>query len=260
MVQLCKHKGETMARGIYKIINIINNKFYVGSAVDLKRRKTRHFSELRNGKHNNRHLQAAWVKYGEQSFIFVVVEELDTAADLLAAENKWLKEHVGKEYCYNIGIDATAPMLGISGELSPTWGYKHTPENLAIIANASRGRTQNADTIKRKTEHLIGKPKSAEVRAKISATLSGEGNYWYGKKRPGHGAKVSKQIREITTDTYYPSITVVREHFGFTPPTINRALKAGKPISRGPHKGLHFEYIESGIQHLKRIKKTLAKT
>ena len=54
-----------MARGIYKIINVVNNKFYVGSAVDLKRRKTRHFSELRTGKHNNRYLQSSWDKYGE---------------------------------------------------------------------------------------------------------------------------------------------------------------------------------------------------
>lgn len=247
-----------MARGIYKIINITNNKFYVGSAVDLKRRKSRHFSELRNNKHNNAKLQNAWNKYGESSFIFVVVEELEQNADLLAAENVWLKEHVGKEYCYNLGIDATAPMLGVSGELSPTWGYKHTPENILRIAASSRGRTQDAETIQRKTSHLIGKPKSAEVRAKISATLSGEGNYWYGKKRPDHGAKVAKQIREITTDTYYPSISVVREHFGFKPSTINRALKSGKPISRGPHKGLHFEYVETAAQNLKRIKKLLA--
>jgi group I intron endonuclease len=77
-----------MARGIYKIINAINNKFYVGSAVDLKRRKTRHFSELRNGRHNNRHLQAAWGKYGEQAFVFVVIEELPADADLLA----WFEE------------------------------------------------------------------------------------------------------------------------------------------------------------------------
>ena len=89
-----------MARGIYKIINVINNKFYVGSAVDLKRRKTRHFSELRTGKHNNRYLQASWNKYGEQAFVFVIVEELNPEADLLVAENVWLKEHVGKEYCY----------------------------------------------------------------------------------------------------------------------------------------------------------------
>ena len=117
-----------MARGIYKIINVINNKFYVGSAVDLKRRKARHFSELRNGRHNNRHLQSAWVKYGEAAFIFVVVEELPPEADLLAAENVWLKEHVGKDHCYNIGVDATAPHLGMSGPLSPTWGHKHTED------------------------------------------------------------------------------------------------------------------------------------
>lgn len=235
-----------MARGIYKIINIVNNKFYVGSAVDLKRRKTRHFSELRTGKHNNRHLQAAWVKYGEQAFVFVIVEELADDADILTAENVWLKEHVGKDYCYNIGVDATAPMLGMGGELSPTWGYKHTPENIAAIAAASTGRAQDADTIARKTQHLIGKPKSAEVRAKISATLSGEGNFWFGKKRPDHGAKVSRPVQAISPDGQvleYASISELREKAGMTPPTVNRALKSGKPLTRGPYKGWAFKYV-----------------
>lgn len=236
-----------MARGIYKIINIINNKFYVGSAVDLKRRKTRHFSELRTGKHNNRHLQAAWVKYGEQAFVFVVVEELSPDADLLAAENVWLKEHVGKDYCYNLGVDATAPMLGMCGEASPTWGYKHSEENKKIIAAASKGRMQDAETVWRKTSHLIGKPKSAEVRAKISATLSGEGNYWYGKKRPDHGAKVRRAVQVTdgkgNTETF-ESIAVLRNELQLTPPTVNRALKAGKPLTRGPLKGWSFKYVD----------------
>jgi group I intron endonuclease len=236
-----------MARGIYKIINVINNKFYVGSAVDLKRRKTRHFSELRTGKHNNRHLQAAWLKYGEQAFIFVVVEKLPEDADLLAAENVWLKEHVGKEYCYNLGVDATAPMLGVGGEASPTWGYKHSPENIEVIRAASTGRKQDADTVRRKTSHLIGKPKPAEVRAKISATLSGAGNPWYGKKRPEHGAKVSKAVQALSPDGQvleYPSIAVLREKSGMKPPTINRALKSGKPLTRGPYKGWSFKYVD----------------
>src|SRR5258706_4141008 len=105
-----------MARGIYKIINVVNNKFYVGSAIDCKRRKTRHFSELRNGVHKNRHLQAAWNKYGEQAFVFVVVENYAMDTDLLQIENRWLQEHVGKEYCYNIGVNAITPMLGKNGE------------------------------------------------------------------------------------------------------------------------------------------------
>jgi group I intron endonuclease len=235
-----------MARGIYKIINVINNKFYVGSAVDLKRRKARHFSELRNGRHNNRHLQAAWGKYGEQAFVFVVVEQLATDADLLAAENVWLKEHVGEDYCYNIGVDATAPMLGKSGKLSPTWGYKHTPEAIAIITSTSTGRTHTPEDIAKIRAHLIGKPKSAEVRAKISATLSGEGNYWYGKKRPDHGQKVSKAV--AVTDSSgnvatYPSISAVRDALGMKPPTVNRALKSGTPIKRGKFAGWTFKYV-----------------
>lgn len=235
-----------MARGIYKIINVVNNKFYVGSAVDLKRRKTRHFSELRTGKHNNRHLQAAWIKYGEQAFVFVVVEELPEDADLLAAENVWLKEHVGKDYCYNLGTDATAPMTGITGELSPTWGRKRTPEELA--AQNWKGKTHTQEAKDKIRAHLIGKPKSAEVRAKISATLSGEGNYWYGKKRPDHGSKVAKAVLVIRPDGQteeYPSVLAVREALCLKPPTVNRALKSGKPISRGKLIGCVFKYLDT---------------
>ncbi len=233
-----------MARGIYKIINVVNNKFYVGSAVDLKRRKARHFSELRNGRHNNRHLQAAWVKYGEQAFVFVVVEELAVDADLLAAENVWLKDHVGKDYCYNIGVDATAPMLGMSGELSPTWGRKRTARELA--AQNWAGKEHRPESKERIRAHLIGKPKSAETRAKISATLSGEGNYWYGKKRPEHGQKVSKAI--VVTDpagnvATYPSISALRAELGLKPPTVNRAVKSEKPLTRGKFTGWTFKYV-----------------
>lgn len=237
-----------MARGIYKIINVVNNKFYVGSAVDLKRRKTRHFSELRNNKHNNKHLQASWVKYGEQSFVFVVVEELGDEADILAAENVWLKEHVGKPYCYNIGVDATAPMLGMKGELSPGWGYRHTEEALQKIAKTSKGRLHHQEAKEAIRTHLLGKPKSAAVRAKISATLSGEGNFWYGKKRPDHGAKVRRAVQAISPEgsvLEYASISELREAAGIKPPTANRALKSGKPLVRGPYAGWTFKYVDT---------------
>ena len=235
-----------MARGIYKIINVINNKFYVGSAVDLKRRKTQHFSELRTSKHNNRHLQAAWDKYGEQAFIFVVVEELAADVDLLAAENVWLKAHVGQEYCYNLGVDAVAPTLGWSGEKSPTWGRKRTPEELA--AQSWAGRTHKQESRQKISLALRGRPQPSIVRAKISATLSGEGNYWYGKKRPDHGAKVSKAVEVSDAAgnvTKYPSIQAVRGALNLKPPTVNRALKSGMPLTRGPLKGWSFKYVDT---------------
>jgi group I intron endonuclease len=234
-----------MAQGIYKIINVINNKFYVGSAVDFKRRKTRHFSELRTKKHNNSKLQNAWNKYGEQAFVFVIVEDLPDGVDLLAAENVWLKEHVGKNYCYNIGVDATAPMLGMSGEASPTWGYKHTAKTISIITNASTGRKHTPEDIEKIRQHLIGKPKSAAVCAKISATLSGDGNFWYGKQRPDHGAKVSKAIEVYKDDVLlkvYDSIKALRDELKLKPPTVNRALKSGIKIVRGNFVGYSFKY------------------
>ena len=236
-----------MARGIYKIINVVNNKFYVGSAVNLSRRRARHFSELRNGRHNNGRLQAAWRKYGEAAFIFVVVEELPPEADLLAAENVWLKEHVGKDYCYNIGVDATAPHLGMSGPLSPTWGHRHTEDAKARIGAASKARVQSEEEKAKRRQSMKGRVLTANTRAKISATLTGEGNFWYGKKRPDHGAKVSRPVQAISPDgrvLEYPSITVLREKSGMKPPTANRALKSGKPLVRGPYKGWSFKYVD----------------
>ena len=237
-----------MARGIYKIINIVNNKFYVGSAVNLSRRRARHFSELRNNRHSNGKLQNSWNKHGESAFTFVIVEELPEDADILAAENRWLKDHVSKDYCYNIGVDATAPHLGMSGELSPTWGHKHTEEAKAKIAAASATRVQTEEEKVKRRKSMRGHHVAASTKAKISATLSGEGNYWYGKKRPDHGAKVSRAVIATAPDgktLEYDSIQALREAAGISPPTANRALKSGAPLKRGPYKGWSFKYLDS---------------
>ena len=241
-----------MTRGIYKIINVINNKFYVGSAVNFVERKRKHWWMLRKGTHANKHLQAAWIKYGEQAFVFVVVEDLPDDIDLLAAENVWLKEHVGKGHCYNLATNATAPTLGWYGEKNPMWGktFSHTEEAKIKIAAASTGRKHTPEDIEKIRRHLIGKPKSAEVRAKISATLSGEGNHWYGKKRPDHGAKVSRAVVATKSDgqqVQYASIQALREATGMKPPSVNRALKSGAPLKRGPYVGWSFKYLDAPL-------------
>jgi group I intron endonuclease len=240
-----------MKSGIYKIINVLNNKFYVGSAVDFKRRKRRHWWMLRRGDHANKHLQAAWNKYGEKAFTFVVVEEHPERADLLAAENIWLKAHVGKDYCYNIATDATAPTLGWFGEKNPMWGrrFNHTKSAIAKIKEASTGRKHSATTKKRIRAYLIGKPRPAEVRAKIAASVSGERNPNYGKPRDASFIeKVSRRVVVIKPDgtaQVYPSIKALREELGLKPPTVNRALKSGAPLTRGPLKGWIIKDVDT---------------
>ena len=61
--------------GIYCIENIINNKKYIGLTNDVYRRKCEHFSHLRCGTHKNSHLQHAWNMYGEDNFIFYILEK-----------------------------------------------------------------------------------------------------------------------------------------------------------------------------------------
>ena len=236
-----------MARGIYKIINVVNNKFYVGSAVDFTARKRRHWWALRSQRHPNKHLQAAWNKYGEESFKFLIVEELPEGADLVSAEDVWLKEHVGKEHCYNLGTEAVAFTRGWYGEKNSMWGktFAHTPEAKARIAAASAARVQSEEEKEKRRQTMRGQERSISTRAKISATLSGQGNYWYGKKRPEFAVKVSKPIlvtRADGTTITYPSIVSLRQDLGLKPPTVNRALKSGKEISRGPMTGWRFAY------------------
>jgi len=87
--------------GIYKITNIINNKCYYGSSKNVEKRWRDHKNQLNRNSHINSKLQRAWNKYGENSFIFEIVEECEKTK-LFEIEQKYLN----LEPDYNIGINA----------------------------------------------------------------------------------------------------------------------------------------------------------
>lgn len=60
--------------GIYSIFNLINGKKYIGSSKDVYNRWHEHLHNLRNNKAHNAHLQAAFNKYGEDNFMFNILE------------------------------------------------------------------------------------------------------------------------------------------------------------------------------------------
>jgi group I intron endonuclease len=74
-------KGNNMEHksGIYKIYCIENGKMYIGQSCDIERRFKEHKKCLKSKKrkHNCAHLKNAWNLYGEDKFIFEIVEECD---------------------------------------------------------------------------------------------------------------------------------------------------------------------------------------
>lgn len=65
--------------GIYCIVNIINQKRYIGSSKNLYNRIGAHRSYLRKGIHQNAKLQNAWNKYGEKNFQYFILEFCEEA-------------------------------------------------------------------------------------------------------------------------------------------------------------------------------------
>lgn len=94
--------------GIYAILNIINNKVYVGSAKNFKYRWQIHISRLAKNKHHSEHLQAAWNKYGQNNFIFYVLKYVENLNDLLGCEQYWMDEFevCNREKGYNVNLIA----------------------------------------------------------------------------------------------------------------------------------------------------------
>lgn len=109
--------------GIYVIINLINKKFYIGSSINIGKRVIRHKCDLNRRVHDNKHLQAAWIKYGKDSFKFDILKEC-SPSELKKLEQIYLDEY----QCYipEIGYNMCRNAENVTGR-------KHSKESIEII-------------------------------------------------------------------------------------------------------------------------------
>lgn len=107
-----------MKGGVYRWRNTLNGKVYIGSTDSFRHRKKMHLYDLRRGIHHSRHLQHAWDKYGESSFVFEIVEVCEPAA-LIEREQYWL------DRCQSYDRGSGYNMSPTAGSLR---GYKHSDE------------------------------------------------------------------------------------------------------------------------------------
>lgn len=172
--------------GIYKIVNTIDGKMYVGYSKNLSGRKRSHFWQLSNNRHGNEYLQHAYNKYGKDSFMFEIIEECDIK-EVYAREHHWVNtlNTLDQEFGYNLkptdpnglsglkslaerekirkanlgkkASDETRRRLSEShkGQISWMKGRTHSEEVKRIISQKQIGVKQKQDTIDKRVKHLL---------------------------------------------------------------------------------------------------------
>jgi hypothetical protein len=131
--------------GIYQILNLINNKSYIGSSTTLRGRKNNHWYNLRRNQHSNSHLQRAYNKYGEENFTISALEEFEflSKEHLEEKEDYWIDKFDSISNGYN-------KQKAKKGTFTQKWMERNT--------NKRKGRVINYKKIEQydlKTQSLI---------------------------------------------------------------------------------------------------------
>jgi len=144
---------------VYAIRNIKNGKMYVGSSSNVKSRWNNHYNTLKKSKHHSVKLQRAWGKYGEDSFVFEVLEYVEKD-ELIEAEQQYMDFYEAYTECgYNVSAVAGAPQLG----------RKHTEESRARMRAAQKNRPPiSEETRKKRSESCRAAKSTPEARARQS--------------------------------------------------------------------------------------------
>lgn len=167
-----------MSGGIYRIVNLCDGNFYIGSTVNFKVRWQTHRRDLNNGVHKNMRMQVAWQRYGSTSFSFEVVEDVQDKAILLARENAYIfATKAAVEPNYNIAHKArkrspsTVLVSSETRQKMSAAAKRRGMQPRTVEMNAKLAASQALAWEKRR---LTGKDVvSKETRAKLSASSTG---------------------------------------------------------------------------------------
>ena len=101
-----------MESGIYRILNTVTGKCYVGSTKNFKKRWKQHCKTLKNGLHSSIKLQRSYDKHGKNAFTFEILERMPYEKDvIIEAENTYMDLHNSKSNGYNIASASFGDVL-----------------------------------------------------------------------------------------------------------------------------------------------------
>lgn len=178
---------KALKSGVYIIKNLITSKFYIGSAVDMRRRLNYHRWTLKRGDCCNIHLQRAWDKYGENSFSFEKFLSCKRE-DLIFFEQLTIDASItryGRKNVYNSSLTAgstlgkfhseeTKKKIGLKSKGRWT-GKHHTEETKEKIRlgniGVNQGKIHSEESRKKMSENRKGKKFSEEHKKNLAESI-----------------------------------------------------------------------------------------
>lgn len=157
--------GDSTESGVYQILNKINGKRYIGSAVNFMKRWSDHRTHLIKNIHPNGYLQKSVNKYGIDSFNFEIVEKVTDLTQLLQREQYWMDYYKSSDdlFGYNIRLNA-----------QNNKGLKHSDETKQKMRLAHLGKKQSLEHIKNAADSHRGKKRTEEQAKRCARTWSDE--------------------------------------------------------------------------------------
>lgn len=175
------YDNHSKSSGVYAIFNARNWKIYVGSTKCFQVRWFQHVSQLRLGKHQNKHLQASWNKWGPDAFEFHVLEHnLPDKQERLTREETWISRHYENDKCFNNSPYAISRegCLDIGKrKIRKDKGEKRKPlseETKKKLRDINIGKKHSVETRLKQSVVKLGKKMTEESRMKLSNARKGK--------------------------------------------------------------------------------------
>ena len=206
--------------GVYKISNLVSDRYYIGYSKNINKRFCVHRSKLKNSCHDNIFLQRAYNLDGEDKFIYEIIHRCNTEKEAKEIELQYLTDLSIRDKLYNLNYNNSGGDLltnhpnkesirekiikscaetmskmnseerkqkyAKNGERNGMYGKTHTEEARKIFSEVHKGNT-----------YTKGKKASEETRQKFSKMRknknTGEENPFFGKH---HTEETKQKIRE----------------------------------------------------------------
>jgi group I intron endonuclease len=147
---------------------MFDDKKYIGYSENIDARKKKHFWKLKNNIHENQYLQNAWNKYGEEKFVFEIIDFFPSNIKLLK-----LMEIYFIAYYNSFWDDGKGYNLTRGGE-----GAFWSEDSRKKISILKTGVKASNETRKKQSESHMGIKASEEARKNMSIAKKGKPSGW----------------------------------------------------------------------------------